>query len=352
MISVLVADDSPLVREVVMDIIRAEQDMEVIGEASDGKQAVEKTRDLQPDLVIMDIMMPFMDGLAATENIMAHSPTPILIFSSAVNNKEMDIAFKAISRGALDVMGKPSEYDPNAYESIKKELTSKIRLLSRIRVISHVRPKKAKEEKPQKVAAVPKRPLPAAAAPISRKLVAIGASTGGPRALVEIFRELPANLRTPIVIVQHIAPSFAEGMADWLSREGKLKIKIATEGQELKAGVAYLAPTGQHMLVNRNRLHLTSDEPVNACRPSVDTLFNSVAEHFGGNSLAVLLTGMGRDGAAGIKYIHDRKGYTIAQDESTSIIFGMPKAAIEIGAVDEVLPLPQIPGAILRVVGK
>jgi two-component system chemotaxis response regulator CheB len=348
MISVLIADDSALVREVLRDIVDSEPDMQVIGEASDGKDAVEKARVLQPDLITMDVLMPGMDGLAAIEEIMAHYPTPILVFSSAVNVKEMDIAFQAISRGALDVMGKPSDIMSANYETVRQDLLAKIRLLSRIRVIAHVRGKKRVETpKPKKAS------LPAPAQDkIKRQVVAFGASTGGPRALVEIFRELPANIRTPLLIVQHIAPSFAEGMAEWLTREARLKITIATDGQMLRAGEAYLAPTDQHLVVEKNRIHLSQEDPVNACRPSVDVLFDSVANYYGDSSVAVLLTGMGRDGAEGMKKIHDLKGYTIVQDESTSVIFGMPKAAIDAGAVDEVLPLAEIPAAILRVLGK
>ncbi len=348
MISVLIADDSALVREVLRDIVEGEPDMQVIGEASDGRDAVEKARILQPDLITMDVLMPGMDGLAATEQIMAHYPTPILVFSSAVNNKEMDIAFQAISRGALDVLGKPSNIIAGSQETVRQDLVAKIRLLSRIHVISHVRGKKRAKTKEAR-----KAPLPAPAPDkIRRQVLAFGASTGGPRALVEIFREIPANIRTPIVIVQHIAPSFAEGMAEWLSREASLKITIATEGQMLRAGEAYLAPTDQHLVVEKNRVHLSQDDPVNACRPSVDVLFDSVANYYGENSLAVLLTGMGKDGAEGMRKIHDLKGYTIVQDESTSVIFGMPRAAIDAGAADEVLPLSEIPAAILRVLGR
>lgn len=348
MISILVADDSPLVREVLKDIIESEPDMEVIGEARDGSEAVEKAKQLKPDLITMDILMPVMDGLAATEEIMAYFPTPILIFSSAVSDKEMNIAFQAISLGALDVMEKPSGITSDRYEEVRQDLVSKIRLLSRIHVIAHVRGKRKKPAAVQKAAVTP---VPSRKK-VSRRLVAIGASTGGPRALVEIFRELPAKLPAPIVIVQHIAPSFAEGMGEWLERESMIKVNIAKEGDSIKAGEAYLSPTGYHLVLNKSRLHLNKGEPVNACKPSVDVFFNSVAEHYGESTLAVLLTGMGRDGADGMKNIHDRRGHTIVQDESTSVIFGMPKVAIDLGAVDEILPLPEIPGAIIRCTSK
>jgi two-component system chemotaxis response regulator CheB len=344
MISVLIADDSALVREVLRDMLETEPDIEVIGQAKDGAEAVEKTGQLSPDILIMDVRMPIKDGLTATQEIMAYYPTPILIFSSAVNKQDTKIAFQAISYGALDVMEKPSGIHTDRYEEVKKDLVSKIRLLSRIHVIAHVggkmleRPVHAKQ-----------KPLEAPSKhKIVRRLVAIGASTGGPRALVEIFRELPANMTAPVVIVQHISPSFTQGMGQWLARESRLKVKMASDGETLKTGEAYLAPSGHHLTIDKNRLHLADEEPVNACKPSVDVLFNSVANFYGESSMAVLLTGMGRDGAEGMKKIHDRQGYTIVQDQASSVIFGMPKAAIDLGAVDEVLPLADISGAIIR----
>jgi len=359
MIRVLIADDSALVRELLKDMIADEPDLELIGEARDGQEAVEKVQALNPDIVTMDVLMPVMDGLEAVEQIMAYHPVPILVFSSAVSNREMNIAFVAISRGALDVMEKPAEAGTARYEEIRKDFVSKLRLLSRIPVISHLR---GRHKRPKEAAPLPPTPLPARApapqptaavlgAP-RRKVVAIGASTGGPKALVQIFRELPGDLPVPILLVQHIAPSFAEGLVEWLNRESKLQVKLAAEGQQLQPGNAYIAPTGRHLLVNAERLRLSDAEPVNSCRPSVDVLFRSVAESFGERALAVLLTGMGRDGADGMKLIHDRKGRTLVQDEGSSVIFGMPRAAIELKVVDEVLSLAEMAAGIVQSLGK
>lgn len=357
MIRVLIADDSALVRELLKDMIAGEPDLELAGEARDGREAVEKVKELDPDIVTMDVLMPVMDGLEAVEQIMAFHPVPILVFSSAVSNREMNIAFAAISRGALDVMEKPAEAGTTRYEEIRQDFVRKLRLLSRIPVIPHLRGRRKGRKAAETPVLPPTMPLPrplrpAPAALPRREIVAIGASTGGPKALVQIFRELPGDLPAPILLVQHIAPSFAEGLVEWLNRESQLQVRLAAEGDRLQPGQAYIAPTGRHLLVNSTRVSLSESEPVNSCRPSVDVLFHSVAESFGERALAVLLTGMGRDGAEGMKAIHDRRGRTLVQDEASSVIFGMPRAAIELNAVDEVLPLAEIAGRIVQALGK
>jgi len=359
-IRVLIADDSALVRELLKDMIADEPGFALAGEARDGREAVEKTQALSPDIVTMDVLMPVMDGLEAVEQIMAFHPTPILVFSSAISNQEMNIAFAAISRGALDVMEKPAKAGSTRYEEIRREFLSKLRLLSRIPVIPHLRGRHKRPSAPVEPAAPPRVPTkparePAPALippPLRRQIVAIGASTGGPKALVQIFRDLPGDLPVPVLLVQHIAPSFAEGLADWLNRESKVRVKLAAEGERINRGVAYIAPTGRHLQVNSNLLHLADTPPVNSCRPSVDVLFHSVATGYGERALAVLLTGMGRDGADGMKAIHDLRGHTLVQDEASSVIFGMPRAAIELNAVDEVHPLSEIANAIVQGLGK
>ncbi len=358
-IQVLIADDSMVVREVLKDMIEEETDLNVIGEAHNGREACELCEKLQPDIITMDVMMPVMDGLQAVEHIMAYNPTPILVFSSAVSNKEMNIAFNAIHRGALDVMEKPSDATGNHYDDIRKDLVSKLKMLSNIKVIPHLRGKRRwnKDLSPRpEPAPAPPKPAKPAPVPIARPkrsvtkpvVVVIGASTGGPKALVQIFSQLPKNLPVPILVVQHIAPSFAEGLVEWLNRESEIQVKLAQKGQDIKPGEAYLAPTGKHLVLKNDTLDLHGGEPVNSCIPSVDVMFKSVAESLEGKALAVLLTGMGRDGAQGMKLIHNLKGQTIIQDESTSVIFGMPKAALEVGAVDKILPLDQIAQAIIQ----
>ncbi|HUT55166.1 MAG TPA: chemotaxis-specific protein-glutamate methyltransferase CheB [bacterium] len=398
-IRVLISDDSAVVREILKDMISGEPDLEIAGEAMNGKQAVELAESERPDIITMDVLMPVMNGLEAVEQIMAYTPTPILVFSSALDDKEMDVAFQAIARGALDVLEKPKVPSGDQYERIRRDFLDKLRMLSRIHVIPHLRGKRKKNRygapepeatppprRAEPAAAHESRPAPALsqrapeprpggmdqAAPepepfdkeveipesslvqtpprgaVRRKMVAIGSSTGGPKALVQIFRRIPAGFPLPVLTVQHIAPSFAPGLVSWLNRESQLSIVLARDRTRPEPGTVYISPTGVHMVVDKGMIRLTETPPVNSCRPSVDVLFITVAESFGEYAVAVLLTGMGRDGAEGMKAIKDRKGRTMIQDQATSVIFGMPKAALELGAADEVVPLSRIPEAIVR----
>lgn len=391
-IRVLIADDSAVVREIMKDMIADEPDMEIAGEAINGRQAVELAESERPDIITMDVLMPVMNGLEAVEEIMAYTSTPILVFSSALDDKEMDVAFQSIARGALDVMEKPKVPSGDHYERIRRDFVEKLRLLSRIHVIPHLRGKK-KRPRPGRAArgeasvegAPPGPPdlrksgetallagKTRRAAPetepaekeieipetelvelppretVRRKLVAVGSSTGGPKALVQIFRRFPASFPLPVLTVQHIAPSFAPGLVSWLNRESSLHILLAEDQTRPEPGAVYISPTGKHMVVDKGLIRLSDAPPVNSCRPSVDVLFFSVAENFGEYAVAVLLTGMGRDGAEGMKAIRNRKGRTMIQDQATSVIFGMPKAALDLGAADEVVPLPKIPEAIVK----
>ena len=379
-IRLLIADDSPVVREILKDMVEGEPDFDLVGEAVNGREAVALTKELRPNIITMDVMMPVMNGLEAVEEIMAYCPTPILILSSVLDDKEMDVAFNAIARGALDVMEKPKVPGIAQFNQIRRDLLDKLRMLSRIQVISHLRGKRKRV--PEKPAARPGRPAPAPApepAPepprerpkpefiegiegpdgpvlelpggrVKRRLVAVGASTGGPKALVQIFRRIPAAFPLPVLTVQHIAPSFAPGLVAWLNRESPLRVLLAADKMQPEPGTVYIAPTGVHMVYDHGAIHFTDGPPVHSCRPAVDVLFNSVAANIGELSIGVLLTGMGHDGAQGLKSIRDRRGITLVQDEKTSVIFGMPRSAIELGAADEVLGLPDIPAALVRAI--
>jgi two-component system chemotaxis response regulator CheB len=376
-IKVLVADDSPLVREILKDMISGERDLQLVGEAVNGREAVILTQRLRPDIITMDVMMPVMNGLEAVEEIMAYTPTPILIFSSVLDDKEMDVAFNAIARGALDVMEKPKVPGERQFDRIRAELLGKLRLLARIRVISHLRGKHkpaparaAAESAPppenRRAEGRPRErlkpepaegeessefpPLPLPSGRVKRRLVAVGASTGGPKALVQIFRRIPRAFPVPVLTVQHIAPSFAPGLVAWLNRESPLTVVLAKDKSTPEPGMVYIAPTGVHIILERGLIRFSDGAPVHSCRPAVDVLFQSVAAGVGEQAVGVLLTGMGHDGAQGLKAIHDRRGFTLVQDEKTSVIFGMPKSAIDLGAADEVVSLPEMPAAILRAI--
>ncbi len=336
MIRILLADDSLLVRTVLRDALAGMADMEVVGEASNGAEALAIAEELRPSIIIMDILMPVMGGLEATEAIMARAPTPILILSATLEENDVKLAFSAIKKGALDVMGKPSAVLHDDREFFER-LVEKIRLLSRIRVIHHMNRQRSRQAQP--VARPENR----------RSILAIGASTGGPKAVMSIVRSLPADFRGTVFVVQHIASGFARGLAQWLDMECPLPVRLAESGQIPREGEVIVAPTDCQMLLDGERLILTDSPPVNCCKPSIDVFFTSLAESRGAESVGVLLTGMGRDGAQGLAMLRESGSATIVQDEKSSVIFGMPKAAIALNAADEILPLGEIPAAISRI---
>jgi two-component system, chemotaxis family, protein-glutamate methylesterase/glutaminase len=328
-IRVLVADDSELFREVLSRVIGADPGFEVVAVAADGNAAARLTRDLKPDVITMDLNMPDADGFSGIARIMADTPTPIMVLTG---NKAELVGFKALSLGALDILEKPgASADLDAYGA---EIRSRLRLLSGVKVIRHLR-------------GLRERKLPLAPASGRRAdVVVIGASLGGPRALATLLRGLSPTFPVGIAVVQHIADGFTAGLAAWLTQECHLKVREAADGDALQAGHVLLAPSGRHLLVGEGRVHLSDGPPVETFKPSVTPLFTSAAAAYGGRACGVILTGMGHDGAIGLKALHDAGGPTLAQDEQSSAVFGMAKAAVDLGAVDRVLPLEDIPRAL------
>ena len=342
-IRVLIADDSLLTRVVLRDILSRDPGIEVVGEARDGREAVAATLRLQPDLVLMDVIMPVMDGLTAVEEIMASRPTPILVLSANVSPADAQGAFSAIQRGALDVMEKPHGIVQSAFEEIADALIGKVKSLARIKVMHHYR-----RARTSRSGAAPPVEAPRSACSI----LAIGASTGGPRAVLQLLRGLPRPLRPSVLIVQHIASGFAEGFARWLADETGLRVRMARNQEKLEPGVVLVAPNDRHMELTGGALSIFDGPQVNSCRPSVDVLFKSLARGPAKSVAAVLLTGMGRDGAEGMALLRMAGAWTIAQDEKTSIVFGMPRSAIELGAARQVLSLGEIVQALPRLLVK
>lgn len=341
LIRVVVADDSLTVRKHLVEVLAADRDFAVVGEAADGQQAVELCARLRPDVITLDMMMPRMTGLAATEDIMAHCPTPILIVSASVNRGEVLRTFDALAAGAVDVLDKPSAREPGG--AWEKSFLDALRLVSRIKPITHPRPPhlKSRSVQPPMLRSEVVSTLPATRSHPA-EIIAIGASTGGPAALAAILYRMPADFPLPILLVIHIADQFTQGFARWLDGESKLRVRYAVDGEALPRpgkSEVIMAPPNRHLVARRGQLRLTDEPERNSCRPSVDVLFESVACEYGPRAAACLLTGMGRDGAMGLLQVHDSGGVTIAQDESTSVVFGMPRAAIEIGAADMILPL-------------
>ena len=337
---ILLADDSLLARRLLKDILHGRDGIEVVAEACDGLQAVELTQALKPDLVVMDLLMPVLDGLDAIEEIMAVSPTPVLVLSCAVEANEVDRAFAAIKRGALDVMEKPTLSDEAATEGFARALREKVLFLSRIRVIRHPRRKQRLPEG-----------FTAASMQSGHNILAIGASTGGPKAVMRLLKALPAGFPGAVFVVQHIAHGFARGFAKWLDRECALPVGIARDGANVVPGQALVAPDGSHLTLEDGVIRLTDTPPVNCCRPSIDVFFGSLARQRCDQVVAVLLTGMGKDGALGMLRVKEAGGTTIVQDEPSCAVFGMPKAAITLDAAGRIVPLDLIPAAIERLFG-
>ncbi len=320
-IRVLIVDDSMLVQEVLKDMMSTDPEIEVVGVANNGKEGVEMTNQLNPDFITMDINMPIMNGLEAIEEIMADHTTPILVVSSINDSK---VAFDACARGAMDVFPK-SEVDPDK----ASKLIDKIKSLAGTRVIGHTR-----KEKP---------PEPEAPEPAIGKVIAIACSTGGPKALSQILPELPSSFKYPILIAQHIEDGFLSGLVQWLNQVSPLTVQEGLEGADVSAGGIYVSPSDRHMQIDpQGKICFVDRQPADPYRPSCDILLSSVGKSFAKNSVGVILSGMAQDGVKGLQAVKNSGGITIAQDEQSSVVFGMNNMAIKTGCVDKILPLREI----------
>jgi len=339
-IRVLVVDDSVTVRKYLCGVLAADPQMCVVGEAEDGKRAIELCSELRPDVITMDLMLPHTNGLAATETIMAHCPTPILVVSSSSNRGEMFKTYDALAAGAVDVLDKPSGEEPDgAWEAT---LIAAVKLVSRIRVITHPRARLSGYTH----AVSGPRPPSATVAKGARdcQVIGIGASTGGPGAIVDILRALPLQLQIPILLVLHIGEPFGASFVEWLDNQTRRRVIYAQEGLAVTAlaGRVAMAPPNYHLMVRGGCLRLTQEPERHSCRPSVDVLFESLAQEYGATATSCLLTGMGRDGASGMLAVRQAGGFTLAQDEASCVVYGMPREAVNLGGVEQVLPLQEI----------
>jgi two-component system chemotaxis response regulator CheB len=338
-IRVLVVDDSGYVVAVVSRRLNADPSIEVVGSAANGREAIEKVKELKPDVVTMDVVMPYMDGIEALKIIMAECPTPVVMLS-AVTSENAEITIKALELGAVDFYLKPSAMQPGG--TSKKDDT----LIRKIKVAAASQPVAMSN------ALADQQPVPLRKHPENTeydKLVVIGASTGGPRALMKVIPALPADLPASYLIVQHMPPLFTRSLSERLAQVSQIDVTEARDGSTLCQGSALLAPGDFHMLVTPSRKITLNQEPtVLGVRPSINVTMKSAASIFGKSVVGVILTGMGTDGTEGASLIKQSGGKIMAQDESTSAVYGMPQSVFKTGYVDKVLPLPEIAAGIVE----
>lgn len=343
-IRVLIVDDSVVIRQLLKDILSRDSQIEVVGTAVDPIDAYDKIVQLKPDVLTLDVEMPRMDGITFLSKLMRTHPMPVVMVST-LTRQGSEVTLKALEIGAVDFIAKPTESIFTGMSALSHEIVMKVKTAARARV------RTARTEPVTPVAPPPS----ARRGQCTAHLIAIGASTGGPEAIRQVLQGLPAEV-PPIVVVQHMPPVFTRSFAERLDKLCTVRVKEAEDGDLLEPGHAYIAPGDYHLQVARNgsqyRARVAQTEPVNRHRPSVDVLFDSVAQTSGAAAVGVLLTGMGADGARGLKKMRDAGACTIAQDEQTCVVFGMPREAIALGGAEFVLPLPQIAHKVVELLHK
>lgn len=343
MVRVLVAEDSVTTRELLVEILRSDPEIEVVGEAKNGAEAVEMTKRFRPSVVTMDIRMPTMDGFEATRRIMVDVPTPIVIVSANYNAHDVETSMHALRLGALTVLAKPSGPEASDFDEQRVRFAETIKAMAGVKV---VRRWPERHDYAQ-------LPLVATLARARPRIVAIAASTGGPAALARILSELPIDFSLPVLVVQHMAKGFGDGFTAWLKTTGPLRVKVAEDGEPLCPRTVYVAPDDRHLgVADRSTLAVSAAAPVDGFRPSGTFLFESVANAFGPSVVAVVLTGMGEDGVAGLFAVRRAGGCVVVQDEETSIVFGMPGAAVAAGLADTTVPLGSIAGRLCELAAR
>lgn len=336
-IKVLIVDDSSVVRKMLGYIFSRDPEIEVIGTASDGEEAIAKVQSLKPDVVTMDLHMPKLDGYETTRRIMETYPVPIVIVTAIESVTEVKNSMKVIEAGALAALKKPPGIGSPEFAAHQEDFIRKIKLYSEVKLVKRT-PKN-------------KEPVIGERLKNEIKVIAIGASTGGPPVLQGILSRLPENLSCPVLIVQHMTEGFTEGFAEWLNEYSSNPVQLARDRGVILPGNVYIAPDGFQMKIENGMISLTKDELVGNLRPSVSYLFRSIARVFGKGSIGILLTGMGRDGAAELKLMKDKGAITIAQDKESCVVFGMPGEAINLDAATYVLSPEKISDFIAGVMG-
>ncbi|MHB8881008.1 MAG: chemotaxis-specific protein-glutamate methyltransferase CheB [Thermodesulfovibrionales bacterium] len=342
MIKVIVVEDSPVVRDLLVHILDSDPEIRVIDTAGNGEEAIEAAARKRADLITMDVHMPKMDGFEATRIIMETNAVPIVIVTGSTSMMEMECSFQALEAGALTVIQKPVGISHPAYEERAGELIRTVKLMSEVKVVRRWARRSGKTPEARIIA-------PAQMTPADIRVVAIGASTGGPPVIQQILSGLPREFPVPVLIVQHMAVGFIQGFAEWLGQTSGLPVHVAIDGSRILSGHAYIAPEKLQMKVGNNgRLSCSGNGHENGLCPSVSHLFRSVAEVFGMNAVGILLTGMGKDGAEELKLLREKGAVTVAQDEESSVVFGMPGEAVKLNAAKYVLP----PAGIVDLLGQ
>ena len=335
---ILIVDDSPTVREYLSYIINRDENLKVVGMAGDGAEAIKLVKMNDPDVVIMDIQMPKMDGYEATRKIMQEHPVPIVIVSAGLDTKDVTNSFRAMEAGAVAALKKPRGPGHSESEGTAAKLVQTVKLMSEVKVVRRI----SKYQKSETPARHPSK-VEVGHLPARIEIVAIGVSTGGPPVIRTLLSKLTKNFPVPILIVQHISPGFLQGMVEWLDNETPLSVQIPKNGDRVRSGDVYFAPEGYHMgITGEGEISFSSAAPENGVKPSVSYLFRSVTRAFGEKAVGVILTGMGKDGVLELKEMKDRGAITIAQDKGSSVIHGMPGDAIKIGAANHVLSPEEI----------
>lgn len=340
-IGVLIVDDSKVVQMLLSGILEADPEIRVVGRVGDGEAALEFVRNHAPDVILMDLHMPGMDGLEATRRIMETRPVPIIVCTATGEAKEVATTFRVMEVGALDCLEKPVGIGHASFAEIAEHLRQTVKVMSEVKLVRRWSrpPTGTPRSEPGRL-------------PTSVRFVGIGASTGGPTVLQAILAGLPKDFPAPILVVQHIAPGFLPGLVEWLIQTTDFPVRIAGHGETPQPGHAYMAPDDYHMGIGASgSIVLTRDASEIGLRPAVSHLFRSLAHVSGRETVGVLLTGMGKDGARELKSMKDKGAVTIAQDQETSIVYGMPREALEIGGVTHVLGADKIADALVAVVG-
>lgn len=341
-IRVLIVEDTAVVRLLLEEIVGSDPRLEVAASVGDGEEALRILPKIAPDVISMDIRLPGMNGFEATQRIMSEHPTPIVVVSASVESDDLRISMNALRAGALSIVEKPVGISHEEYRAIAARLCNQLVLMSDVKV---VRQRKGRPVG-MSARATPSEPSRAPQLPVDpdRRFTMLGivASTGGPNAVVTVLQGLTPGFALPIALVQHITPSFLDGFVAWLADASGFDVRIVRSGERMRSGAVYVAPAESHLEIHGAYAESASGPKVDGQRPSGTVLFESMAETVAPHALGVLLTGMGEDGAVGLRALRRAGGHTIAEDQSTAVVYGMPRAAARLGAVDDQLPLPQI----------